>query len=619
LRGGATPARWVYKWGSWVEQPEDTDIPRAWIEAVIQGIEALAQDVDQPIDAEWVHDGAQLHWVQVREITTFSETDVYSNRISREYFPGIVLPLIWSINVPLVNGAWIRLFTELIGPNDLCADELAHQFYYRAYFNMGAVGHVLELLGMPREGLERMMGLESEGEGTERPRFRPSLRTLRLVPRLLLFLWRKLDVADQVEMFIPTARAQLDNLASADLASLDAPQILDCIDRLYALDQKVAYYNILAPMTMYLSNALLRGWLRRVGLDPEAVDLRGGSVAIQAFDPKVALAQLHASYLQLEPATRDLVLAGDWSGLQMTAGAEPFRRDVHRFLDRFGHLSDSGNDFSVMPWREQPEVVLQMVAGQPAQASGQGQPLDLGRLSWWQRLLLAPAVRRARRALLQREMASSLYTYGYGLFRDYYRALARRLVAQGLLEVVDDIFYLSRERIRDAVINGNTQGLGQEVERVKAEIETVRDVELPAVIYGTEAPPLRSHDSAQSLRGVASSRGRYTGTVRVVQGIADLPRVQQGDVLVVPYSDVGWAPLFARAGALVSQAGGMLSHSSIVARELGIPAVVSVSGAMRLRDGQQVTVDGYRGEIFLLDDETTDQTQVMTQEHEGEV
>jgi phosphohistidine swiveling domain-containing protein len=72
-------------------------------------------------------------------------------------------------------------------------------------------------------------------------------------------------------------------------------------------------------------------------------------------------------------------------------------------------------------------------------------------------------------------------------------------------------------------------------------------------------------------------------------------------VLVVPYSDVSWTPLLARAGAVVAASGGMLSHSSIVAREYGLPAVVSAPGVLALREGALVTVDGYTGEIVLLD------------------
>jgi pyruvate,water dikinase len=87
----------------------------------------------------------------------------------------------------------------------------------------------------------------------------------------------------------------------------------------------------------------------------------------------------------------------------------------------------------------------------------------------------------------------------------------------------------------------------------------------------------------------------------VVRGIGDFKKLVPGDVLVIPYSDVGWLPLFARAGAVIAESGGMLSHSSIVAREYGIPAVVSVSGALQLSDDMLVSIDGYRGEVHIHD------------------
>jgi len=73
--------------------------------------------------------------------------------------------------------------------------------------------------------------------------------------------------------------------------------------------------------------------------------------------------------------------------------------------------------------------------------------------------------------------------------------------------------------------------------------------------------------------------------------------------LVVPYSDVGWTPLFTKAGAVVAESGGILSHSSIIAREYKIPAVVSVSQACQRLDGKQVTVNGYTGEVTIHSEE----------------
>jgi len=122
---------------------------------------------------------------------------------------------------------------------------------------------------------------------------------------------------------------------------------------------------------------------------------------------------------------------------------------------------------------------------------------------------------------------------------------------------------------------------------------------MPEVIYGDDFVPTRAEQRRGALEGIPTSRGHHRGTLRIVRGTADFGKVDAGDVIAIPYSDVGWTPLFARAGAVVAEAGGMLSHSSIVAREYRIPCVVSVSGATRLPDGATVVVDGYAGTVVV--------------------
>ena len=102
------------------------------------------------------------------------------------------------------------------------------------------------------------------------------------------------------------------------------------------------------------------------------------------------------------------------------------------------------------------------------------------------------------------------------------------------------------------------------------------------------------------MNGLPSSKGYYEGPAKIVMGLSDIGKLAQGDVLVIPYSDVSWTPLFAKAGAVISESGGILSHCSIIAREYGIPAVVAVEGATRIPDNSKVIIDGYTGEIQII-------------------
>jgi phosphoenolpyruvate synthase/pyruvate phosphate dikinase len=101
--------------------------------------------------------------------------------------------------------------------------------------------------------------------------------------------------------------------------------------------------------------------------------------------------------------------------------------------------------------------------------------------------------------------------------------------------------------------------------------------------------------------GVGSSPGVATGRARIVRDpflAADRP--SETEILVVPFADVGWLPFLAAAGGIVSETGGELCHASIIARELGIPAVVGVARAASLiRDGELVTVDGTAGRVYF--------------------
>ncbi|MBP1704116.1 MAG: phosphoenolpyruvate synthase/pyruvate phosphate dikinase, partial [Chloroflexi bacterium] len=165
----------------------------------------------------------------------------------------------------------------------------------------------------------------------------------------------------------------------------------------------------------------------------------------------------------------------------------------------------------------------------------------------------------------------------------------------------EDIYYLYDHEVRSFVA-GQTRGeaFREVAAQRKAEMEHYREIVLPEVIYGDVPPPIIS-TAIEKLSGTPTSRGYYTGKVKVVRGVSDFPKLAQGDVLVIPYSDVGWTPLFAKAGAVIAESGGILSHSSIIAREYNIPAVVSVKAAMDLPDGALVEVDGYKGLIYLRD------------------
>jgi len=321
-----------------------------------------------------------------------------------------------------------------------------------------------------------------------------------------------------------------------------------------------------------------------------------GVEALRDLSPNIRLAELHRAFLEMPVAIRDQVAAGRLD----IDGATEFRAGFDEFMRVFGHLSDSGTNFASVPWRDNPGLVLRMVRDfvekRPTSARLPYQRLGIP-LS--DRPLLDLLFRRARDHRLYREQIGSLYTLGYGLFRNLFLELGSRLARRGSLRRSDDILFLYLPEVRETVAGKLVPAESLRlVDERRQDMARNRDTRLPSIIFG-DVPPPEYNDSQRLLRGTATSPGYYTGPVRVVRGVADFDRITKGDVLVVPFTDVGWTPLFSRAGALVSESGGMLSHGSIIAREYGIPAVVSVPNACELTEGTVVAVDGYSGTIVV--------------------
>jgi len=199
---------------------------------------------------------------------------------------------------------------------------------------------------------------------------------------------------------------------------------------------------------------------------------------------------------------------------------------------------------------------------------------------------------------------------GHALIRRLLTELGRRLTAGGVLKDPQDIYWL-----KEAELIGLTKKKGADekitdygqiiAERKQTWKEQLR-ISPPAILpenspFAKMVPWSRQNKAGSIIRGVAASAGRVTASARVLYSPEDFNRMQPGDVLVAVTTTPAWTPLFSMASAIVTDIGGPLSHSSIVAREYGIPAVLATgSGTRLIQDGQTITVDGDAGTVTLL-------------------
>jgi pyruvate,water dikinase len=189
--------------------------------------------------------------------------------------------------------------------------------------------------------------------------------------------------------------------------------------------------------------------------------------------------------------------------------------------------------------------------------------------------------------------------------------VAGRLVAADVIDAPDDVLFLTRGEIPGLL--RRPEDRREVVARRRAEHERQAATPPPRTLGKPSEPPTAGEgadrfdgarfeaDGPDELRGTGASAGTVRGTARLVLGQEAFATVQPGDIIVCPSSNPSWVPLFAIAGGLITNTGGVLSHAAVVAREFALPAVVGTGDATsRIADGRLVELDGSSGIVRLL-------------------
>lgn len=598
VQKGVSPLRWRINKGRIIEgnsQYPDISV----IKQVSKDTVRLKRYYGQNIDIEWVYDGRKLYYLQLRQITGRKDINIYSNKMAKEMLPGQIKPLVWSVNIPLVNGTWIKLLSEITGPLEIKPEDLAKPFYYQTYFNIVVLGKIFNEFGMSTDSLEYLMLRNDDSK----PSFKPGLKSLKHTFRFIRFLNSKLNFEKtyiREYNALKTNYSNIEELLRKEVSPITYPGLYSM---LFEEGKKLAYLNIVTPMLMSLYHRRLKKHLSKAKLDYDKLDFRQDFPELNSYDPLIFIQEIKKSIDELPENIKKQCISLE--KLITFKEAEKIAITFDNFLKDFGHLSESGNDFSFTKWEENPEMVFNMIitysAPEPA-----GDMYALNHIQQNARRISPGLLRKyskAGRFKVYREQISSLYIYGYGLFRKLFLELGQFFTEKSILQSKYDIFYLLKEEIDNVIDHIDSIQIShfqEQIQKRRQEMEETKDIVLPMVIYGEEAPILAS-GKVKNLSGTGTSSGSYSGKTRVVKKIEDFGSVSKGDVLLIPFSDVSWTPVLTRAGAIVSETGGLLSHCSIIARELGIPALVSVENACLLGNGLNVTVDGSNGILTIHD------------------
>lgn len=385
----------------------------------------------------------------------------------------------------------------------------------------------------------------------------------------------------------------------------------------------------LVPLVMVgmFSSAVTEVLVRRWGLDlHNVVALRQGLAGNPTTEMDSALWHL-SQLIKEEPETRRLFLErtpDDVAALFLEAKLSPTAQHaLDLFLERYGHRGVREIDVGMPRWWDNPAYIIGAIRNYLLVDDPEGVPdlrfTALGHAAERVRLELIAAARQQRfgvgkatvlrfltgrmRVLMgARELPKFWVVRMLSIVRRVLKGAGEELVHGGVIKRADDIFFLTIDELQ-RIEAGDVQGWDVRIaERQQVYRRELTRRQVPRVLTseGEVITGSRADANAQALRGLGVSPGAAEGAARIVLDPHGAS-IEPGEILVAPSTDPAWTPLFLTAGGLVMEAGGMLSHGSVVAREYGIPAVVGVGEATsRLSPGERIHIDGTTGIVEPL-------------------
>ena len=630
VSGHVTPSRYVLtlRSGAVVEHKPGsegatlTPHERQELAAALLDIQAL---LGCPQDVEWAVDQeGTLHVLQSRPITSFKprgDVDALTNADLKDggVSARVCTPLMFSLYRNAMQESLQGFFTSLRLLHERI--EWMWYFYGRVYWSAaGAKRCFVRIPGFDERAFDQDLGIQKD-YGPAGPHRTPTtvktlLRAIPVALALQTSFRRQLEVVQAFRAPFQREREHYLDRAASFATTADRDFYLDLERVLHVLHTRTeqAYFT-----TIY-NNSTAQSEFKSFLTTLDQVT--GGTTSVPALLGGLA----NISHMGMQRGILRLYRVARGSGL----GSEAWERELQRFLADNDFHGDAELDLTAPRWGERPERVTEMVRSMLEAGAEPSDPDHTirqqervfaeelerverrirRRLLWRLRFGsgFAKHLERVRTYLSRREEMREYSSQCYLVVRLYVLEAGRRMARSGLIPEPDAIFMLHSREIGDlvrgrldvpqaAALITYRRKIYRGYRSSSAPNECGRGVEQRAA-----AGALEQVDGRLVLRGLGCSPGRVEGVARVVGSLAEISKIEPGDILVTRFTDPGWTPVLGMVRGVVTEVGGLLSHAAVIGREYGIPAVLDLPGATQvLRSGQRIRVDGDTGLVEVLD------------------
>jgi len=624
------------------------------IRAVAELVRRTGVYFERPQDIEWAIEHGRLYLLQSRPITalaSLADSDgvlaIWDNSNIAESYAGVTTPLTFSF----ARGAYESVYRQFcrmmhvpvgaIAANEETLHCMLGLIRGRIYYNLLSWYRILALLpgyALNRRFMEQMMGVREGLPEGALPGRAPTTWRDRALDWIRLVQVAGGLVANYVTLRTLIARffRRLDDALGPRTAGLDAMRPDELVAYYYGLERRIlARWD--APIINDFFAMIFYGALRRLaarwcndGDGTLANDLLCGDGGMISAEPAARMRAMARAASGDAAFVRRLQAGSVGEILQAMEQRLEFQTQYQDYLATFGNRCLEELKLESPTLHDDPLMLLRAV-GQLADGPGSGAraagshverreepPVrrqaehrvakTLGRHPI-RRAVLVWVLAHARARVRDRENLRFQRTRVFGLARRIFLELGRRFYALDLLETPRDVFYLEVHEVLGAVQGTTTSAdLKGLVAVRKAEFAGYESAQAPPdrfvtrgmVPQGLAFPHPAEAAASDARRGLGCCPGVVRGQVRVITD----PRAVQlraGEVIVAERTDPGWVMLFPLASGLLVERGSMLSHSAIVARELGLPAVLALAGLTAwLKDGDWVELDGGSGVVRRL-------------------
>ena len=604
-----------------------------------------------PQDIEWTLRDGQSYILQTRPITRLPAPSqpsgrrlVFDNSNIQESYCGVTTPLTFSF----ASRAYATVYEQtlrVIGVSERqiqahrdMLDNMLGLIHGRVYYNINNWYRGLLLLPSfktNKADMERMMGLSDPVDLIEeRPRSgREKLAKLPAMLRALFLLsrgFRRMDtLLDEFRQMFERAYR---SIARYELHCLNVGELIEEARR---LDRELLQRwttPIINDFYVMMMNGRVHRALVAAGItNPDLLqnNLLSGEDGIESTEPTKLLLRMCA-HVRTQPELQALIEQADNASL--LGRVQVCDRDFHgqclHYIEQYGDRSMGELKLESITLRQDPSFLFAILKNYLSRADLTPQALAAREASFRQAAEAqafaaigrqgASALRRfknhlnrLRAAIRNRENMRLARTRMFGLYRELFLQIGQQLAMDQVLAEPRDIFYLSLDELY-ALNDGRAvqTELKSLVAARQAEFAGYQEQDLPHHFYtwgmvyrhNAYAYPHAPHaQAAGDIRGTACYPGIVEEKVRLIFSPQD-ELTLNGQILCTLRTDPGWAPLFPSAGGILVERGSTLSHSAVVARELGIPAIVGIPGITSLlRDGERVRMDGASGRIERLE------------------